>query len=104
MPIVSNRVCASQNVDNNGDTRITGKMLCAGAVGADDVISACMGDSGGPFVCKDDAGRWVLQGVVSWGSYKCEASHMYSVFTRVSKYVSWIKKETKKYQNAREIS
>ena len=73
-------------------------MLCAGSVGEDDVVTACMGDSGGPFVCKED-NRWVMQGVVSWGSYRCEATHMYSVFTRVSMYVDWIKSQKKKMRN-----
>ncbi len=52
---------------------ISDQMLCAGFnsnnPNAPDT-SACRGDSGGPFVCKDYHDQWVLQGVVSWGSVR----------------------------------
>ncbi len=54
--------------------------------------SGCHGDSGGPFVCENEAGHMVLQGAVSWGSPVCDAMDHYTVFTKVSKYREWIDK------------
>jgi hypothetical protein len=53
-----------------------------------------MGDSGGPFVCRDrSTNRWILHGAVSWGSRTCSAGHNeFTVFARVSEFVSWINK------------
>jgi len=61
-----------------------GPMLCAGGQGK----GGCQGDSGGPLVCEEN-GKWVLRGVVSWGTYMCLTEY-YTVFARVSNYVSWI--------------
>ena len=41
-------------------------------------------------MCKTSAGRWVLQGDVSWGSPSCNVNQLYSVFGRVAKFRSWI--------------
>lgn len=50
----------------------------------------CMGDSGGPLVCRSNDGRWTQVGVVSWGNTQCKVRGYPTVFTRVSKLVSWI--------------
>ncbi|KAJ7370922.1 Chymotrypsin-like elastase member 3B [Desmophyllum pertusum] len=67
---------------------ITRQMLCAGVPGTR--LGGCHGDSGGPFVCKDADGFWVLQGAVSWGSADCNAQRMFTVFARVSVFREWI--------------
>lgn len=66
--------------------------ICAG-FGGSSTVSGCMGDSGGPFVCRDKSSqRWVLHGAVSWGSRTCSAGHNeFTVFARVSEFVNWIK-------------
>ena len=62
-------------------------MICAGN---GPILSGCHGDSGGPYVCPNSAGRYVLQGAVSWGSPRCSAAERYTVFARVAEFRSWI--------------
>jgi secreted trypsin-like serine protease len=59
--------------------------LCAGAVGK----GPCHGDSGGPLVVKFRK-RYVQVGIVSYAR-NCGDPALYAVFTRVSKYIDWIK-------------
>ncbi|EDO41061.1 predicted protein [Nematostella vectensis] len=84
IPVVSSEECERVN---NKHRKVT--MLCAGN-GGNSSISGCHGDSGGPFVCMGGDGRWVLRGAVSWGDNECKGS-TYSVFTRISSFVDWIK-------------
>jgi len=72
---------------------ITRQMLCAGVPGTR--LGGCHGDSGGPFVCKDSDGFWVLQGAVSWGSTDCNAQRMFTVFARVAVFREWINQYVK---------
>ncbi|XP_062854794.1 tissue-type plasminogen activator, partial [Trichomycterus rosablanca] len=70
---------------------VTPNMLCAGDTrGLDD---ACKGDSGGPLVCEKD-NRMTLIGLISWGD-GCGKKDKPGVYTRVSKYTSWISNEIK---------
>ena len=62
--------------------------MCGGEEGS--IKSGCHGDSGGPYVCQDNRGRWVLQGAVSWGSQRCDARENFTVFARVSQFRAWI--------------
>ena len=52
-----------------------------------------MGDSGGPFVCRDRTNdRWYLHGAVSWGTRTCSAEQdKFTVFARISEVADWIK-------------
>lgn len=65
-------------------------MLCAG----DPKASGCNGDSGGPLVC-EESGRYVLRGAVSWGIPKCPGGDTFSVFTRISSFITWIEDHIK---------
>ena len=58
--------------------------LCAGGAGT----SPCQGDSGGPLFC-NDKGKWVLQGITSFGNEWCVPSKP-CVFTRVNAFIDWI--------------
>lgn len=67
-PLAKSNVCSSP-MDNN--------------------VSACNGDSGGPYV-QEKNGVPVQVGVVSWGYIPCGVGGMPSVYTRVSSYVEWV--------------
>jgi len=92
LPVVTNKECWIHN--NHRHHPVYDGMLCAG-VGKDGHISACHGDSGGPFVCERD-GVWELHGSVSFGMKYCTSKY-YSVFSRTTQYVKWIKEQMKKY-------
>lgn len=93
MPVVSNRVCQTKHwkspISSAGKTGVTSAMLCAGDAGKTK-ISGCFGDSGGPFVCRNTAGQWVQQGIVSWGDTECSSKSHFTVFARVSVFRQWI--------------
>ncbi|KAM9346340.1 serine protease 1-like isoform 2-T3 [Symphorus nematophorus] len=81
VPIVSNSQCDSAY--NGG---ITDNMMCAGLdEGGKD---SCQGDSGGPLVSKSGS-QWTQGGVVSFGR-GCAEADFPGVYTRVSKFQSWI--------------
>lgn len=68
------------------DAFLPSLMLCAGA--EDGSVDACQGDSGGPLAVAVD-GQWYVAGITSWG-IDCAQVGYPGVYTRVSKYVSWI--------------
>lgn len=92
LPIGDRRHCQQRNTFNNHV--INDRMICAGYNDGLHYSSGCHGDSGGPLSCEQVDGSWKLYGVVSWGSPQCNGLDRYTVFTRVSKYITWIKKHT----------
>ncbi|NWX19577.1 NETR protein, partial [Aegotheles bennettii] len=74
--------------------KFTNRMICAGNLSEDKRVDSCQGDSGGPLMCQRSDGRWIILGITSWG-YGCGRKDSPGVYTKVSKYVPWIKKVTK---------
>jgi len=93
MPIVGRDHCQVRNAFNYHV--VNDRMICAGYDDGFTFASGCHGDSGGPLACEQPDKSWVLYGVVSWGSPQCNGLSRYTVFTRVSKYNSWISKKQK---------
>ncbi|XP_068699575.1 mannan-binding lectin serine protease 2-like [Montipora foliosa] len=90
IPTTTNDICKKAYQDENYE--VTPKMLCAGqAAGGKD---SCQGDSGGGLVFENSVTkRWILGGVVSWGSSRgCGLKEKYGVYVRVTDFVSWINK------------
>ena len=64
---------------------IKDEMVCGGSDGKD----SCQGDSGGPAVIESDSAGNIV-GVTSFG-YGCARPGYPGVYTRVQKYLEWIK-------------
>lgn len=92
LPVVPKITC--QNSYTSEGYVITDNMICAGhAAGGQDI---CQGDSGGGLVFFDSTTRkWILGGVVSWGSDQgCGLPNKYGVFVKITKFVRWIEQNT----------
>lgn len=92
LPVVAQDECEASYTSRSTIYNITENMFCAGFYeGGRDT---CLGDSGGGFVTKDPhSGRWVVQGLVSWGGPEgCGSRQVYGVYTRVANYASWLHK------------
>ncbi|CAH2276338.1 ovochymase-1 [Pelobates cultripes] len=63
---------------------VTDGNVCTGGMGA----TSCMGDSGGPLICKVE-NQYMLVGVVSWGSDECDFNAP-TVYNNVFAYREWI--------------
>ena len=87
VPTVSYQTCASAN-DELGNHHVNrSSMICAGDLS---VKGLGTNDNGGPLACKNAHDEWILQGIISWGDAK-----YYTVCTRVSYFIDWIKKAMK---------
>jgi hypothetical protein len=76
---------------------VTSNMILAAdfnGIGEGDNEDSCAGDSGGPLVTMH-TNRFYQVGIVSWG-IDCAVDGYPGVYTRVSKYINWIKAKTNK--------
>lgn len=87
IPIVTNQKCMQMYQKRNFN--ITDQMMCAGEEGKD----ACTGDGGGPLMIEKKSSRWFVVGLVSFG-VGCGERNFPGVYTKVSKYLQWIKENT----------
>ena len=91
LPIISNAKCMAMYRMSGQNEWIPRIFLCAGtANGGQD---PCEGDSGGPLVIKGGNGRFQLAGIISWG-IGCGDRNRPGVYTRISEFRTWIKKNT----------
>ncbi|HLL26043.1 MAG TPA: serine protease [Xanthobacteraceae bacterium] len=83
------------SVKKSSGTLITDNMICAVGTplrfGDPLVPDSCQGDSGGPLFMKAPDGKPVLVGIVSFGA-GCGSATEPGIYTRVSKYVDWVKR------------
>ena len=85
VPIVSRSICESTYGSD-----FTQNMICAGySKGEKDT---CQSDSGGPLMGLQ-YGEYVQIGVTSWGA-GCAKPELYGIYTRLSKFESWINSYT----------
>lgn len=73
---------------------ITANMFCAGF--ETEVKDACQGDSGGPHVTAYK-GTYFVTGIVSWGE-GCAQQGKFGVYTKVSRFLKWIRAAMKQKQ------
>eukprot|EP00112_Aurelia_sp_Birch-Aquarium-sp1_P005325 Seg1602.6 transcript_id=Seg1602.6/GoldUCD/mRNA.D3Y31 product="Plasma kallikrein" protein_id=Seg1602.6/GoldUCD/D3Y31 len=88
LPIIAKDECKRAISVASPFSIYTDNMICAGYKAGG--IDACQGDSGGPLSCAR-SGRYELNGIVSWGR-GCARANSYGVYTKVSSYINWIKK------------
>mmetsp|Transcript_26199 Transcript_26199/g.60687 ORF Transcript_26199/g.60687 Transcript_26199/m.60687 type:complete len:420 (-) Transcript_26199:371-1630(-) len=84
--LLSNEKCEEAYSRHN--ETITSSMLCAAGMSDKGITDTCQGDSGGPLVC-EEAGRYVVRGVTSWGD-GCALEGYPGVYARVSSALGWI--------------
>jgi len=83
---ISNKICSHRY---EGNFVIDDGMVCA----ADEGKDSCNGDSGGPLFVEGSDGSDLQVGVVSFGE-GCARSEYPGVYSRVSTYYDWIRRET----------
>ncbi|XP_016061456.1 PREDICTED: kallikrein-11 isoform X1 [Miniopterus natalensis] len=81
--IIDHKECENAYPGNITDT-----MVCASV--QEEGKDSCQGDSGGPLVCNGS-----LQGIISWGQDPCAVTRKPGVYTKVCKYVDWIRETMK---------
>jgi secreted trypsin-like serine protease len=81
LPVISNASCSTELRAN-----LPASVICGGGTGG---VSACNGDSGGPFAASAN-GKFYSIGIVSWGN-ACSGA---TAFTRTSSYLDWIALKT----------
>jgi len=85
VPIFDQQTCAN-NYASAASVSITDSMVCAGDGNKD----TCSGDSGGALLSDEVDKKWSVIGVTSFG-LECAREDFPGVYTRVDKYLDWIK-------------
>jgi secreted trypsin-like serine protease len=84
VPIISRATC---NRPASYDGEVTAQMICAGLLaGGKDT---CQGDSGGPLWVKNEAGKFIVAGITSWGA-GCAQPSFPGVYTRLAIFTDWV--------------
>jgi len=90
LSIRESEVCTDYVLDQTGSSTNMTSLLCAGGQGVEKTCYVGM-DGGSPLSCVHPSGHHFLAGIVSWGS-GCGQGSAPSLFTRLTKYVSWIRR------------
>ncbi|KAL0119102.1 hypothetical protein PUN28_009601 [Cardiocondyla obscurior] len=90
MEIVDRQTCHESVERLTGSSPVHETNVCTGPLY--DQISACSGDSGGPLIAYEGQ-QPELIGIVSWGIIPCGSAGAPSVYTRVSKFNSWVQEK-----------
>lgn len=88
VPIIDSKVCNRLYGHGARQDAITEDMLCAGYL--EGQRDACVGDSGGPLMCKVN-GAWLLGGIISWGE-GCAQRNRPGVYTSLLAHRFWVQK------------
>ncbi|XP_057682640.1 neurotrypsin-like [Corythoichthys intestinalis] len=83
VPVMSSWQCKKRH----GDSFSSHGTVCAGS--PPDTSADCRGNSGGGLLCQGEDGQWALAGVVA-GIYGCADPSSPALYTRVSRFRSWI--------------
>ncbi|XP_012215618.1 transmembrane protease serine 9-like [Linepithema humile] len=89
VPVMSLQACRNTSYSPR---MISDNMLCAGYL--EGKKDSCQGDSGGPLIAEREDKKYELIGVVSWGN-GCARPGYPGVYTRVTRYMDWILKNSK---------
>ncbi|EFN86141.1 Ovochymase-2 [Harpegnathos saltator] len=89
VPVMSLQECRNTSYSPR---MISDNMLCAGY--PEGKKDSCQGDSGGPLIAEREDKKYELIGVVSWGN-GCARPGYPGVYTRVTRYMDWILKNSK---------
>jgi len=92
--VYTNDVCNEKFKHEFGYSVREDSEICAGDITG--FNSTCNGDSGSSLICIENE-MPVLRGVTSWGVRGCQEEGYPAVFARATKFVSWIKHESKKF-------
>ena len=84
--LVPRSQCRAHYARQHRPANVTKDMMCA-----EDDVGPRQGDSGGPLMVKnrDFEHRYVLAGLVSWGSDSGKANS-FGVYTKITRYLDWI--------------
>ncbi|XP_072019597.1 uncharacterized protein [Amphiura filiformis] len=94
-PLLSQKDCRDYHIDNGRpDLAPPDIVICAGHISSG--TGACRGDDGGPLVCRDsEDNRWHLVGITS---FVVECGEWPTLFTRVSRFYSFIESTIRQYE------
>ena len=92
LPIIENSLCQEWLKSKNKRLTLKPEHLCAGyEEGKQD---GCASDSGGGLVVIDEQKKWMLVGVMSAG-FGCGREKLPGIYTRVEKFMPWIKRNSR---------
>ncbi|XP_073915085.1 brain-specific serine protease 4 isoform X1 [Castor canadensis] len=94
VPIIDSETCSHLYWRAVGQQAITEDMLCAGYLEGE--RDACLGDSGGPLMCKVES-SWVLAGIISWGE-GCAQRNRPGVYTSLLSHRTWVQRIVQEVQ------